>query len=135
MDIGRGDEELGTAARADRLKVDETLYELLERIDVERIEIVGRQEVARRAPNHSPLARHEGKQPIDHCALQSSGSWPSTLTRAPEIGEPRRASSGSAAVEPVGEHDRVDRSRRGAGNPVDAQAAHRSRNVIEDAPR
>ena len=46
MDIGRRDEELDVRAIAHRVEIDEALDQLLERIDVERIEVVGR-EIAR----------------------------------------------------------------------------------------
>jgi len=53
--------------------------------------------------------------------------------RAPEIGEPLACLVRPAAGEPVGEHDRVHRSRRRAGNAFDLDAAVVEQ-LIEHAP-
>src|SRR5215471_2638710 len=90
MDVGGRDEELQILAGADGLKVDETFDQLLERIDVERIEIVGRKKPSeRREPGlrGRTLIGQEGKQPIDHRALQARQVTVDAC-RAPEIGEP-----------------------------------------------
>ena len=106
---------------ADRLEVDETLDQLLERVDVERVEIVGR-EHARHGAEPQPFARHEREQPLDDVALQVS-EMAVDAHRAPEIGEPLARLFRPAAGEPVGEHDRIHRSRRRAGHAFDLDAA------------
>ncbi len=120
-----------TAVAADRLEVDEALDQVLERIDVERIEIVGRQQPRHRAEPQA-LARNERKQPLDHAALQI-GQVAVDAHRAPEIGEPRPRLVRPPAIEPVGEHDGIDRAGRGAGNALDLEAAVVEQ-LIEHAP-
>src|SRR6266567_19536 len=56
-DIGRRDEELAAEVGADQLEIDEAFDQLLQRIDVERIEIIGRPELGQRAEPGSWRAR------------------------------------------------------------------------------
>ena len=42
MHIGGGDEELAAGVVANAVEIDKALDQLLERIDIERVEIVGR---------------------------------------------------------------------------------------------
>src|SRR5262249_52710341 len=121
LDIGGRDEEFETAIAADRLEVDEALDQLLERIDVERIEIVGRQHGRHRAEPQA-VARNKREQPLHHAALQVS-EVDVDADRAPEIGEALARLVRPAAGKPVGEHHRVDRSRRRAGDAFDRDAA------------
>ena len=60
--VGRRDEQPQLLALADRVEVDEAFDQVLQRIDVERIEIVGRQESAtRRRPRPAPESRPPGR--------------------------------------------------------------------------
>ena len=121
MDVGRGDEQFRALAGADRVEVDEALDQVLERIDVERIEIIGR-EHARHGAEPQPFARNERKQSLDHVALQVSETTVDAH-RPPEIGEPLARLFAPAAGEPIGQHDRIHRSRRRARHSFDLEAA------------
>src|SRR5262249_23533399 len=72
------------------------------------------------------------EQPLDHAALQAS-EMAVDADRAPEIGEPLARLVRPAAGEPVGEHDRVHRSRRRAGDAFDPDPAV-VEPLIEHAP-
>ena len=131
VDVGGRDEQVEPVVAADRLEVDEAFDHVLERIDVERVEIIRRQHARHRA-EPQPLARDEREQALDHAALQV-GQVAVDAHRAPEIGQPLARLVGSPAREPVGQHDRVDRARRSAGNTLDLEAAVVEQ-LVEDAP-
>ena len=69
LHIGRGNEELQIGARAHRLEIDEALDQVLERIDVERVEVVGRKIARQRVEpglHRRAFERHEREQPVHH---------------------------------------------------------------------
>jgi hypothetical protein len=80
LQIGKG---------AHRVEIDEALEQILERIDVERIDVVGRK-IARHHVeprlHRRAFERRERQQPL-HTARCSGGKLP-LLLRAPEIGKP-----------------------------------------------
>ena len=117
---------------ADRLEVDEALDHVLERIDVERVEVIRRQHARHARRTSRPSRGTNGNRRSTTAALQV-GQVAVDAHRAPEIGEPLARLVGSAAGEPVGQHDRVDRSRRSAGNTLDLETAVVEQ-LVEDAP-
>ena len=129
--IGRRYEQLEATLAADFLEVDETADDVLERIDVERVEIVGRPEPRQRAEPQA-LARHEGEQPLDHATLQVR-QMAVAAHRAPELGKAGARLLRSTAHQSVGEHCGVERARRGAGNALDLEPAV-GEQLIEHAP-
>ena len=120
---------------AQTFEIDKALDQILERIDVERVEVIGRQ-IFR--PGVEPvegrriLVRQQREQPVGHRALQRR-QVAADACRAPEIGEPLARLVGSAALEAVGEHHRVDRAGRGAGNALDREPPVLQQ-MIEHAP-
>jgi hypothetical protein len=131
VDVGGGDEQFEGAVAADRLEIDEALDHLLERIDVEWVEIVGREQ-PRHCAEPQRLARDEWEQPLGHAALQV-GQMAVDADRPPEIREPLARLVSAAAGEAVGQHDRVHRTRRRSRNAFDLGAAVLEQ-LIEDAP-
>src|SRR5205807_5254742 len=103
--VGRRNEQLEIAVAPDRLEIDEALDQLLERIDVERVEIVGRPEARERAEPRG--LRSEREQPVDDTALQV-GQMAVDAHGAPEVGEALPRVLGAAAREAVGNERRVD---------------------------
>jgi hypothetical protein len=134
LHIGGGDEDRPRVA-AQAFEIDEAFDQVLERIDVERIDVVWRQ-IAR--PGGQPverrraLARQEREQPVHHRALQRR-QVAAEARRFPEIGEPLARFVRSAAPEPVGQHHGVDRAGRGAGNALDREPAVFEQ-MLEHAP-
>ncbi len=131
LHVGRRDEQLAPPIVADRLEVDEALDQLLERIDVERVEVIGREQARHRAEPQI-LARQKREQALHHVALQV-GQVAIDAHRAPEIGEPLARFVRSATGEAVRQHDRVHRAGRRAGDALDAAAAVHEQ-LIEHAP-
>ncbi len=121
MHVGRRDEKLQIVIGAQRVEIDEALDQILQRIDVERIDVVGR-EIARNRVEPGlhgrAFERRERQQPFHHGAL-SAGRLPRARCRPPKIGKPFLRLFASAAGETVGQHHGVDGSRRGAGNALD----------------
>ena len=130
VDIGGGDEQLGREVAADRVEIDEAVDQVLERVDVERVEVVGREHARHRAEPQAVAC--ERKEPLDHAALQVR-QVAVDAHRPPEVGEPRPRLVRPAAGETVGEHDSVDCARRGAGNAFDLDAAVLEQ-LVEHAP-
>ena len=116
----------GMLAFLHRVEIDEADDQVLQRIDVERIEIVGRQ-IARhrvepgldRRRRRSGSARTAGRR----STRLSVDMSPSRLAARQKSASRLRASSRPAAGEPVGHHHRVDRAGRGAGNALDLDPA------------
>jgi hypothetical protein len=113
--IGRGDEQLQWRIGTHRLEIDEAIDEILERIYIERVEIIGREVVRHRVEpccHRRAFERHEREQTLDQLALDhrqvavDAGS-------APEVGQARARDFGSAAGEAVGDHHRIHCARRG----------------------
>ena len=134
VDVGGGNEQLAPRVAAHQREIDEALDQALERIDVERIEIVGRPVARQRAePRHRrALPRHEREQPLDRFALQLR-QRAAEARRAPEIGEPLPRLLRPAAREPVGEHHRVHGAGGGAGDAVDGDPPV-GQQLVEHAP-
>ncbi len=128
--VGRRNEQLEIAVAPDRLEIDEALDQVLQRIDVERVEIVRRPEARERAEPRG--LRGEREQPVDHAALQVR-QMAVDAHRAPELGEPLPRVLGAAAREAVGDERRVDRARRGPGDALDLEPAV-GQNLVEHAP-
>jgi hypothetical protein len=105
-------------AVAHRVEIDEARNQVVQRIDVERVEFVGREIMRHRLEPvlHRPgRERQQREQPVRHRALH----WRQIAAGAggaPEIGQPLARFLTPAARQPVGDHHRVDRARRGAGN-------------------
>ena len=125
LHIGRRHEQFQVFAGTHRIEVDKSSDQILQRIDVERIEIVGG-EISRERLHPQAyrriLDRPERKQPVYGAALkvrEISGK----ASRLPEIGEPLARLVGAAARETVGQHDRIDGTGRCAGNAFDRQPA------------
>ena len=67
-----------------------------------------------------PSMRRERQQPLHHLALQRR-QIAGARHRAPEIGEPFLRFRAAAASQAVGQHHRIDRARRRAGNALDRE--------------
>ena len=134
LHVGGGDED-DARIGAQAFEVDETLDQILQRIDVERVHVVGRQ-IFR--PGVEPvesrriLVWQKREQPVGHRALQRR-QVAADARRAPEVGEPLACFVGSAALQAVGEHHGVDRAGRGAGNALDGKPPVLEQ-MIEHAP-
>ena len=119
--MGGGDENLTRMVGADQLEIDEALDQLLERIDVERIEIVGRPQLRQCAePWRRGRPRHQRKEPLDGGARQAR-QVAVEACGPPELGKPLARGRRPAAGEPVGQHHRVEGAGRGAGNTGDLE--------------
>ena len=132
--VGGGNEQFEFAA-AHRVEIDEAVDQVAQRIDVQRIEIVGR-EIARHrlepALHRRSRKRQQREQPVGDRALH----WRQVAARAgraPERGEPLARLLRAAAREPVGDHHGVDGAGRCAGNAGDLQPAV-GEQMIGDAP-
>ena len=88
--IGRGDKDLRALGFPHRLKIDEALDQVFQRVDVERIEIVRRKILRYRLEpdaHRRIFERYEREQSIDRFALRL-GEVSAVARRVPEIGEP-----------------------------------------------
>ncbi len=135
MHIGGADEQLRGLGFPDGVEIDEALDQLLQRIDVERIEIVGRQILRHRLepdPHRRIFQRQKREQAVDGLALQV-GQTAAQAGGAPEIGEPLARFIAPAARQPVGEQHGVDGAGGSAGDALDLQPPVVEQ-VIEHAP-
>ena len=117
------------------LEIDEPLDQILERIDIERIEVVGRKIVRQQIEprlHRRALERRERQHPFDHRALH----WRQIAVVAdgtPEIGEPLLRFRAAAARQSVGKHHRIDGAGGRTRNAFEHQAPV-SQKVFEHAP-
>ena len=135
LHVGGANEQLRGRGFPDGVEIDETLDQFLQRIDVERIEIVGRQILRYRLEPDSHrriFQRHKREQAIDGLALQV-GQTAAKAGGAPEIGQPLARFLASAARKPVGQHHGVDGAGGSAGNAFDLEPPVVEQ-VIEHAP-
>ena len=121
--------------RADRLEIDEAFEQVLQRVDVERIEVVGREILRHRLDpdaHRRIFQRQEREQPVDRLALHV---WQSAAEagRAPEIGKALARFLSPAAHQSVGQQHGIDRAGRGAGDAFDLEPAV-FQQMIEHAP-
>src|SRR5262245_19078997 len=133
--IARGHEQLQILGRPDRLEIDKTADQILQWIDVERVEVVRRQITGHRLHPQADwrvFDRPERKQPVDGAALKV-GQVACEAGCAPETCETLARFFRSTASETVGQNDGVDRAGRRAGNSLDCQSAI-IEEVIEHAP-
>ena len=121
LDIGRRNENLQIGIGAQLLEIDKALDQILERIDVERIDVIGRKIARNRIDPglyRRAFERRERQQPFHNRALRAR-----QISRArcgpPEISKPFLRFFAAAAGQTIGQHDRVDRPCRGAGDALD----------------
>ena len=133
--IGGGDEQLHIGIAAHRLEIDEALDHILERIDVEGIEIVGRKVLRHRVEpglDRRALKRHEREQALHDLAL-AERQVAVDADRAPEIREPLPRLLPAAACHAVGQHHGIQRARRSSGQTIDDKATV-FQEIVEHAP-
>ena len=120
MDVGRGKEHRQTAG-AHGFEVDEACNEILERVDVERIEFIGRKIARHRLEpvlHRRRGERHQREQPVGHSPLHR-GQVAAGAGGAPEVREALARFVATAAGETVGNHDGVQRTGRCPGHAGD----------------
>ena len=135
MHIGGADEQLRGRGFPDGVEIDEALDQFLQRVDVERIEIVRRQILRHRLepdPHRRIFQRQKREQAVDGLALQV-GQTAAQAGGAPEIGQPLARFLAPAARQPVGQQHGVDRAGGSAGNALDLEPPVVEQ-VIEHAP-
>ena len=125
-----------SVSRPYRVEIDEALDQVLERIDVERIDIVGRQDIAtshrtRRRSAMPSSGRNENRR---SSALRcSSGRSPPRLAARQKSASRLRASSGPPRASPSASMHGIDRAGRRAGNALDLEPPVLEQ-MIEHAP-
>src|SRR5262249_17311117 len=121
-------------ASADALEIDEAPDQVLERIDVERIEVVGREKTRQIAKPwyRRGALRQQREQPLHHGALQV-GEATGHADCAPEFRQPLLRPVASALGQPVGEHHRIDGTSGCAGDAPDLDTVIR-KELVEYAP-
>src|SRR6516162_5577557 len=133
--IGRRDEQLQIGIGAQCFEINETFNQVLQRIDVERIDVIGRK-IARQGIEpglyRRALERRERQQPFHHRALERR-QIAGARHRTPEIRKPLLRPLAPAAAEAVGKHDRIHGPRRSARNTLDAEPLI-AEDLIEDTP-
>ena len=119
----------------DRLEIHETLDQLLERIDVERVHVAGRGSAPWTASRSSSVRRRTNSR-----ATSASITWRCALGKiavdargAPEIRQPLARFLRPAADQAVRQHHRIDRAGRSARQAVDADPAV-FQQLIDHAP-
>src|ERR1700722_6809276 len=108
LHIGRRDKNLQIGIGAQRFEVHETLEQILERIDIERVDVVWREiprQLVEPGLHRRAFERRERKQPPDHGTLQGRQAA-ARGGRAPEIGQPFLRLITAAAGEAIGQHHR-----------------------------
>ena len=135
LHIGRRDENLQVGIGAQRFEIDEPLDQILERIDVERIDVIGREIARHRVEpglHRRAFERRERQQPLHDGALQGRQAAAGG-GRAPELGEPLLRLLAAAACKAVGQHHGIHRARRRAGNALDGEPVV-AQKLFEHAP-
>ncbi len=133
--IGRRDIEREIGVVADGVEIDEASDQIAQRINVERIEFVGREVMRHRLEpvlDRRGCKRHQRKHPVGHGALD----WRQIAAGARRAPECRQSFAGffrAAPGEAVRDHDGVQGAGGGTGNSGDLQPPI-GQNVIQHAP-
>src|SRR5262249_54043721 len=134
--IGGGYEQLKLFEGPHRIKIDKTSNQILQRIDVERVEVIWRQVARQRLHPQADggvLDRPKRKQTIDGAPLHL---WQiaAEARRTPEFTQALARLLRPAARKPVRQHNGIDRAGGCARNSFDREPAV-VQQMVENAPR